>query len=413
MATRVDLEALIDDWIARGLVAAEHRETLVSEAAARDGRGRGSMLLALLGSGLIVLAVVAFLAAQWQEMSPLARLALMIVGMLGADVAAVWRLRGHGADDPLGQGALLIGAGAFGGALILVSQTYHLVGDWRDLALIWGVGALAVCLAARSRAVWWLALGLLTAWATGVAVEGTMPALGALVVLACAAWPVVRWRLAAETVPLQLALLAWASAWIIGLETPETLAIPAAVQALAWAVALRADDGRRFWVGPIRGFNILATFAVALLAGGVGGLFDEPIDLGPAAAGAVTLLSGAAIAIVWTSSRTPREEAGALTLLALLIGAWPWLDYGAGLMVWLPPAVLLAASALLALGATHTGRRGGLSMALVAFVAEAAIVYLSPSFGLLASSAFFLAGGVVLGLIAGRRLTLERRELTP
>lgn len=150
-------------WANRGLIDAGTADALSRDV---DTRGRSSfdfgMVLAVLAAILFGAAILLFVAANWEAMPRLARVALLFstiaVGYVGG---ALSKLRGHKA---LGEALWLIGAGAFGGSIALIGQMYHLPGDEAGAVLTWCLGAGLAAAALRSGPLTGAAVALAAGW---------------------------------------------------------------------------------------------------------------------------------------------------------------------------------------------------------------------------------------------------------
>ena len=177
------LERLREDlsrWAAQGRIDPEAVDALLADAAARFGEeaaapaaaaperigpapmaesrgGRMVEAMFLLAGVLLAAGALSFIAANWEQMSRLARLALIIGGLWASGLFAVW-LRGR-APARYAEGMFLLTAALFGGAMALIAQMYHISGDLPRFLLTWSLGALA--LSALMAAEWAGVLGLL------------------------------------------------------------------------------------------------------------------------------------------------------------------------------------------------------------------------------------------------------------
>jgi uncharacterized membrane protein len=148
-------ERLIERWRANDVIddatatriRAWEREHATAQGSrfARFAFGFGGLLL---GAGVLL-----FVAANWQELSPAARIAtlagsvalLHLLGALAASRSAALATTLHA-----------VGTGAFGGAVFLAGQVFNLEESWPLGLLVWAVGA-AVGLALRRdwpHAIW-------------------------------------------------------------------------------------------------------------------------------------------------------------------------------------------------------------------------------------------------------------------
>ena len=152
----------LTDWQGRGLLDHATAERLRNDLD-RDGRGFGFQGF-MITTGVICLcfAAMTFVAANWEDMSRLMRLSLVILGLWAAWGAALWAgLRGL---ERWHQGLMLLASGLFGAGIMLVSQIYHIQGNAADAVWLWGVGTLAAAAVTRGRMVLVLAIGLFALW---------------------------------------------------------------------------------------------------------------------------------------------------------------------------------------------------------------------------------------------------------
>jgi uncharacterized membrane protein len=108
--------------------------------------------LLALGAGHLLAGIIFFFAYNWADMAPLAKFAVVEVGIVVAAAAAFF----VGIDRPAGQAAL-IGASVLTGALLaVIGQVYHTNADAYELFVAWAVLILPWALASRSAAHWLL-----------------------------------------------------------------------------------------------------------------------------------------------------------------------------------------------------------------------------------------------------------------
>lgn len=157
-------------WRAAGWVTPEGEERIRAELGPMR-RGFGlSGALAVLGAVLLGFAAMSFVAANWQDMSKLARL-VVLGGALVASYGGAGVLFDRKLDG-FAHAALLLGVAIFGAAIMLVAQMYHMDGNPPDAVLTWaagalGTGALVGSNPALAAAV--LLTGLWSGWETVIA----------------------------------------------------------------------------------------------------------------------------------------------------------------------------------------------------------------------------------------------------
>jgi uncharacterized membrane protein len=139
-------EELIDDFLYEQL----SQRYLFSdiEAAARN---RFIIILLGLGSVLLGLAIITFVAANWQAWSRGLKVILLLSGFVGINTAGfyLWRRPTEGWQRRLGQGLLVLGALVLGANMALMSQMFHQSGLLYQLYLVWGLGVLAMAYCLR------------------------------------------------------------------------------------------------------------------------------------------------------------------------------------------------------------------------------------------------------------------------
>jgi uncharacterized membrane protein len=150
-------------WVASGLIDGKTAEAIVRdvEAHARRSLSFGS-ILAIMAALLLGAAILLFVASNWEAIPRLARVgALFAVIFAGYVGGAVLKLNDHAA---IGEGVWLIAVTAFGGAIALIGQMYHLSGDETQAVLTWCAGTAVAAAALRSGPLTVAAVALATAW---------------------------------------------------------------------------------------------------------------------------------------------------------------------------------------------------------------------------------------------------------
>ena len=151
---RRQLRQEVELWQAEGLINADLYKQLSQryqfnalETAARD---RFVTILLGLGSLLIGLGIITFVAANWQELPRAGRVTLLLSLFVGVNLAGfyLWR-QPKGAQHRLGHGLLLLGSLILGANMGLMGQMFHIGGAVYELLLAWGVGVLAMAYSLR------------------------------------------------------------------------------------------------------------------------------------------------------------------------------------------------------------------------------------------------------------------------
>lgn len=392
----------LEDWRDRGLLDPDTAARLRADLD-RDNR-RFSFNAFVITAGVICLcfAIMTFVAANWEEMSRLTRLILVILSLWAAWGAALWTgLRGlhwwH-------QALMLLACGAFGAGIMLVSQIYHIQGNAADAVWLWALGTLLAAALTRGSMVLVLAIGLFALW-HGMQIDtfsrGTdlnLPYLGWwLVGSGLALW--LRSRAAAHI--SVIALCFWLLSALATVQSPVLAALILAGLALTAISGLLASfSGPRL----LHGFEGAAlAYAVLML-------------------GFVTFYLTLSLTEAWLRDATEADPRGwiipALLLIPPLVLAlmgqvrgWPlaydmWVSVAAGVLILavylvlplpiLPEALLLA----LFIWITRMGWRLDLRSLRVigtgGFVLALLMIYGVTVGTLIGTSGFYLGAGVIL-----------------
>jgi hypothetical protein len=340
---RDDLEA----WIAEGLVPAASREAILARVA-EPRRLEASQALAAVGGLLLGVAVIAFVAANWNGIPRIPRFGLILTLFLAACAGGAWAGEGR----PVARNiAMLVASLVFAAAIGLTGQIFDLTGD--PVAALRGAGLAAFLLALAGRSSGAAVAGLVflalgdTSWFNGERGPSWL-ILAAPTALVLAQ----RWRSkplahgAAIALPIAVALLL---GWL-HLAWPYNLQILAGAVALALlaAGARRHADGDEAIAGIVYGWSVWAALVFFAAVG-----FDDRTY--PALLHRVPwlALSGAVVALGLNDRKPAVTAAGVVSMAAAM--AVILNDLGMGLMA---AAGVFAAVAVAALvGGFLLGRR--------------------------------------------------------
>ena len=141
------LTADLDRWIAAGHVSADRREAILTSVP-DTRRLDAASALAWVGAILLGVAVIAFIAANWDGLSRLARFSSVLALFLVCAGAGAWAA--HAGRQALSNGLLTLAALLFAAAIGLTGQIFDIAGDPRAALLMAGAAASALALAGRS-----------------------------------------------------------------------------------------------------------------------------------------------------------------------------------------------------------------------------------------------------------------------
>lgn len=145
------LERDLKLWAEQGLIDRPTAGALLKEYDSRPGAFSLGRVLLIIAALLFAAAVLLLVAANWEAIPRLVRL-VAIVGLIWGAYLAGGLLLVRGAER-IASAFLILGTLAFGGAIALVGQMYHLSGDTMQAMLVWFAGAVVAALLFRSAAI--------------------------------------------------------------------------------------------------------------------------------------------------------------------------------------------------------------------------------------------------------------------
>lgn len=354
------VKADIARWSAAGLIDAATAGALSREIDLHQRRSISfGNILATFAAVLVGAAILVFIAAQWESIPRLARVAmlggLILAGYVGG---AVLKLRDHGF---IAEAVWLVATAAFGGSIALIGQMYHMAGDESGAVLVWFFGALAAAAALRS--------GPLTAASAALA----------------AAWLFLRLNIWDWNDVPHLFLLLAALVWAVSYWTQSRPARHLVLLSLVFYALMLAIDGR---VMPTA--TALAAISAVLLAASV--FAPRETDRIVQLDGALPLhaligfLAGMFMVQAEVSDDVPSFLLAAVLTLAVIVGS-----------------VVLA-------GRESRGLRW---IAYAGFTVEVCFIYVITMGTMLGTAGMFLASGLVLAVAALLITRIERRINEP
>jgi uncharacterized membrane protein len=417
-AYRKRLAADLPKWLDAGWVSADGGAAILAslEGGARRSAFGLSTILGTLGALLLGLAVLAFVAAQWEAVPRLVRFALLIAGMLIAYGAAFQFAR---RDLRLfAEAGMLAGGLVFAGAIALIGQTYHLSGDFAGAVMLFEAGIVGAALLTGSPTM--NILGLIGAgyWTwLGTIDAQIVPHWPSLIVIAIGIAVATLQNAHYGRIVAIIALMYWLVLTIAGFgdaqhwSFADGMALYVATAFALWSLgaALASLKGRVgalgeavLWPGL---FAVLFTFGILQLA-------DKHADLSKTSITAA--LVAAAAAIVLAALARLRRELTILDVVAvavLALGAIAFALYLPAAELWREAAggalVILVALWAVALG--QSGRHPiGKTIGLVAFGLEVTYLYISAIGSQLDTALALLIGGVLFIAMAYVLFRIDR-----
>lgn len=180
---RRELRSQAKLWEAEGLIDSSFYQQLADRyqfnTLETASRNRFLSILIGLGSILLAIGVITFVAANWQVWSREVRVAMLLSLFVAVNAAGfyLWRIppsrsknsnqnilpATKGRSKLLGEGLLLLGALILGANMALMAQMFHIGGSSYGLFLAWGIGVLGMAYSLRLTS-----LGVLSALLIGL-----------------------------------------------------------------------------------------------------------------------------------------------------------------------------------------------------------------------------------------------------
>ena len=114
-------------------------------------------IIAIFGAILIGAGIFSFIAANWQGLGRVEKIAILILAMLGF-YAGGWFLKEKKHYDKTGNALIFLGSLVYGASVFLIAQMFHVRENWPDGFILWMIGAVAVGFALELYPVFYLAI---------------------------------------------------------------------------------------------------------------------------------------------------------------------------------------------------------------------------------------------------------------
>lgn len=392
----------LDTWTTKGWVTSENANAIRASLEGDKTPSRLPVVITILGAVLIGFSVMAFVGANWTEMSKALRLSLLAIAMWSAyGTAAVLHLR---KQSGFAEAALLIGVGVFGASIMLVGQMYHLPSDFSAGLLVWSLGALITAWTVKSKSALIAAQLLMMGWATNEFADSALH-FSYLVPWAAAAALAIRLNWAPAKHLALIGLIFWLLgngeplAETIGWSRFELLSLLTSLFAVLMLTGIAAEQKGKPFARALQGYGGLALLAL---------FWTAQVNYEELSAGSTLIIpvlgTGIVFAFAFLTAQRVKEvnltDALALTTFPagiLIIGLLMTPD-GAAPLWFSAPSLLILCVWLIAF-ATRLQNRFLINLGFAGFGGEALYLYLETFGTLLDTAAFFAIGGMLL--IAG------------
>lgn len=375
-------------WVEEGILTSEQYQRLLERTPRKENRLQS--WLPTLGSLLVGLGILSFVASNWDGIPPLGRLAILVCAMVVFYSVGYVLHRSH--RPHLGAALAGLGVITFGAGMVLIGQTYQYVAHDVRLFILWGLAA-------------WFVSRL---WGHGF-----------LSILVFVTWSLSQWVSVFEmgsfsyvTAVLFVGLFGWDARKRTHPAFPWLWAIGVVGQAWLWVVA---TEIHWLWFLPLlMGLMITGEWLPSSWRSSM-----RTVALGGAFLSLVALLFSVPGGNDWNGITLPAPVhylsiTGGLFLLALWVlqqkRRWPDMD---GWILFLPffyvsaltsalihtiltLSVLFAFSLVLLIRGSRNGERGKANLGMILFLVTTFLAYIHAAWNFMPKSLFFLVGGVIL-----------------
>jgi uncharacterized membrane protein len=414
---RTVITEALEDWRSRGLLDPVTAQRLQDDL--EQGKVHYSFNAFIITAGIICLcfAAMTFVAANWEEMDRLLRLALVMVALWAAWGAALWA--GLRALHWWHEGLMLLGCGMFGAGIMLVSQIYHIQGNAADAVWLWGLGSLLAAVLARGTMTLALTIGLFALWhVMQIDIAARAHDLNLVYLVWWLAGAGLAWwqrnRLAGHLSVLALCL--WLLSALATVQSPHAAALMLLAATVSVMSGLLASfSGRRFLHGfeaPILAYAALVLGACAFYLTLSHGAHDWPMPGDDMAHGTLwsvlALLAAPSVVLAllarvraWTLAYDLAACAG-LGIILLLAHVMPRIPL-------LSEALLLAPFIWITRMGWRLDQRSLRAIGMAGFILALLVVYDKTVGSLIGTSGFYLGAGLILlsGAWVATRLGLK------
>jgi len=411
----------LESWVEKGWVSADNAPNILASLNKEDAPSKLPVVITVLGAVLIGFSAMAFVAANWADMSKGLRLGILGLAMWSAyGAAAFLHMRNQVAFT---EAAFVVGVALFGANIMLIGQMYHLPQDFPAGLLAWSLGGLVTAWVVQSRAALAATQLLLMGWTMAVISEGDIHL---MYLLPWAVAALLAFRL--DWGPAKHLALIGLIVWLLG-NSPnlaenlgwgpiELLAVLSSLFGLIWLAGIAGEERQQPFARALQGYAAITLLVMFW----VGHVVDEGFEDGAGylipALSVVALLAASVFAFARASIFAPQDIIALATFPVgiLLSGALTTSDGDVPLILTAP--LLLALCVWLVTLGTRLHNRFLINLGFAAFGGEALYLYLETFGTLLDTAAFFAIGGILL--IAGgfvwerlrRRATATQSEAT-
>ncbi|HWJ02553.1 MAG TPA: DUF2157 domain-containing protein, partial [Verrucomicrobiae bacterium] len=130
-----------------GLITTDQRASILREYSVKPGLSFIKVVVTI-GAILVGLGVLSFIASNWDGMSKILKLAIIVVGFVAVNVIAYITADKY---PKTGRSFIYLGGLVYGAGIFLIGQMFNFGGDFTTAFLLWSVGIVPMALQQRDR----------------------------------------------------------------------------------------------------------------------------------------------------------------------------------------------------------------------------------------------------------------------
>ena len=164
------LEREIEIWVKEGTLLPEQKERilaryrLIKKADEKAGPGKLITTISILGSILVGVGVILFIASNWSAIPKWGRLLIVFSSMLSSYGFGFYFRYEAKTYPKVGASLILLGSIIFGAGMFLIAQIYHITVHYPNGPLLWGLFVLPLAYLLRFKSLISLAVLVLLIW---------------------------------------------------------------------------------------------------------------------------------------------------------------------------------------------------------------------------------------------------------
>ncbi len=164
------LEQEIELWLNEGIILPEQKKRilaryrLLKKADEKAGPGKLITTFSILGSILVGVGVILFVASNWSAIPKWGRLFIIFLSMLSSYGFGYYFHYEAKSYPKVGASLILLGSIIFGAGMFLIAQIYHITVHYPNGPLLWGLAVLPLAYLLKFKSLLSLAILVLLIW---------------------------------------------------------------------------------------------------------------------------------------------------------------------------------------------------------------------------------------------------------